>query len=75
MNLPALFFTGIAGWLLAWSVFLGIAWAARLVPASHPLTLLDDGFDPRRNDGPNELPAQDAIVRADSSPNFWTSYP
>lgn len=46
MNLPLLFACGVAAWLLAWTVFLGLAMGAHASPGRHPLTLLDAFPDP-----------------------------
>lgn len=42
MNPLALFFPVIAGWVMAWGVFLGVAWAASPARAAHPMSLFDD---------------------------------
>ena len=44
MNPLALFFPVIAGWVMAWGVFLGVAWATKPARAGHPITLFDDAI-------------------------------
>lgn len=42
MNLPLLFLFAVSAWVMAWGVFLGIAWSGVADRATHPMTLLDD---------------------------------
>jgi hypothetical protein len=42
MNLPLLFLFAVSAWVMAWGVFLGIAWSATPAHDPHPVTLLDD---------------------------------
>lgn len=46
MNPLALFLPAVAGWVMAWGMFLGVAWAARPVRDAHPISLFDDDLAP-----------------------------
>lgn len=42
MNPLALFLPAVAGWVMAWGVFLGIAWTAGPARVGHSMCLFDD---------------------------------
>lgn len=55
MNPLALFLPVVAAWVMAWGVFLGVAWAAKPARAGHPITLFDDAITPSLQ-SPESLP-------------------
>lgn len=42
MSAPLLFLLAVSAWVMAWGVFLGMAWSTTLAHDPHPITLLDD---------------------------------
>lgn len=47
MSLPLLFLSGVAAWLLAWSVLLALAWRNRRPHRGLAMSLFDDTGPPR----------------------------
>lgn len=42
MTLPLLFLLAVSTWVMAWGMFLGVAWSKTLAHDPHPISLLDD---------------------------------